>query len=134
MDCTGSIPDVRLGVQVFEDAVEERQGTHDLDMDIGELRHRSIQAAEEGHEGDHGPQGELLRDDQIAAHEIDQRRAQRLEHLQQHAEPPAEHVCAHLRVHQLAVSLAEPEPLVGLLRKCLHQQETADVQRLLHDG
>src|SRR5690606_36011747 len=74
-DGSGSVRDFLLQVQVFEDAVEERQGSLDIDVHVQKLAERHEEPAlqrGEGHDATNGHAG-ITTGNRAAGHPVDQR-------------------------------------------------------------
>ena len=75
-----------------QDALEIAIGRDDIDVHTCQIGGRRVQLFEQGHEGQHSAEPQLVLDHQVAAHAVNQRGTKVFEQLHQHLEPAPDQV------------------------------------------
>ena len=130
------VADRHVHVEIAEDAREERERAREVDVDVEKALHRAVQPVDERDRRRDRADGErrvAARDDQPAAGEIDQQRADLREHAHQHAKPPAAVLLAEVQPRDLLVHGLEALILRLLAREELHEQRPRDRERLVDE-
>ena len=125
---------VRL-VEIVENSRKQGQGSRKVHLDVQQALHRPVQPVDERHRRRDGTDRQIrvaLRDDQIAAGEVDQQRPDLGEHAHHHPEPLAGALFLDVVAGHLFVDLHKALVLHLFLRKQLYEQRTGDGQRLVH--
>ncbi len=132
---TGPILDLDREIEIFEQPLEERQRPDHVDLEIGQRRDRSIQAAEQdGGKGHHHADRGLAGEHQVATEEPENGGTGGPQHAHQHEEPASDHRLADVEVAQVRIQAPESGGLAGLGDKRLDQQDAGDAQHFLHVG
>ena len=99
-------------IEVGEDAVEQRDRRHEIDVHVDQGRGRAVEPAQVGHEGDDRAHREGVLNREPAAVAPDQCGAHRGEQQQKEEEPAPHQVLPHGQPLDLTVLLAEAPGLV----------------------
>src|SRR6266851_7186782 len=122
-------------VHVLEDALEERERTDNIDLQIRERAYRAVEASQEdGRKGDHRAQRFLAGHHQVATEQPEHGGTGCPEHAHQHEEPAADHRLPNVEQPELVIELAEAQGLRGLPYERLDQLHTGDSEGFLHVG
>ncbi len=131
---TWPVLDLYRKVEVLEHTLKTDHGLGKPDLDVGQGGDRSVEPRQVGGKGDDGADGDCLPQHQVAAHPVDQGRADGAGDAQPQEEPAAYHGPPQTDIAHVAVRLAEAGHLLALATEGLDQENAVDAQRLGDDA